>query len=138
MITLDDLIARFGEKELVERSNKGYGDSMDAAVIQRAIADAEAEAQSYVRLAGLGKLLAPSAALLGFVCDIARYRLYDDAVHEVIEERYKRAIEWLKEAAKHPQMLDDALNDASAGETAARYVGCAVMPNAPPQWADLG
>lgn len=132
MISRQDMIDRFGEQELAERSNRSDGSSIDDAVLQRAIDDAVAEAQSWTRVT-LVRLVRPSAALKGFVCDIARYRLFDDAVTEIIAERYKQAVAWLREAAKHPQMLDDALLEQEGGQ---RNGAGAVVPNRPPQWKD--
>lgn len=126
MITMNDLIQRFGEDELFERGEQ------DA--IEKAMNDAIAEAQSYVKLSGV-VLVQPSVALVGFVCDMARYRLYDDAVTQIIEDRYKRAVAWLKEAVKNPQMLDDTL---SGSLNDSPYVGCAVMSNQPLKWSDFG
>lgn len=134
IITINDLIQRFGEQELAERSDREYGTDINQAVLQRAIDDAVAEANSYVRAAGI-VLNKPSVALVGFVCDMARYRLYDDAVTEIIDERYKRAIAWLKEAVKSPQMLDDDFSGSLNDEN--RLVGCAVIGNTPPKWLDF-
>lgn len=134
MITLNDLIQRFGEQELIERSDRYHSESLNQIVIEVAIEDAVAEAQSYIRAAGI-VLSKPSAALVGFVCDIARYRLYDDATNETIDERYKRAIAWLKEAVKNPSMLDDDVSGSLNAEN--RFVGCAVMPNQAPKWSDF-
>lgn len=134
MITVNDLIQRFGEQELAERSDRYNSQAMNQVVIELAIEDAVAEAQSYIRAAGI-VLNKPSAALVGFVCDMARYRLYDDAVTEIIDERYKRAIAWLKEAVKNPQMLDDDFSGSLNDEN--RFVGCAVLANQPPKWSDF-
>lgn len=134
IITINDLIQRFGEQELAERSDREYGTDINQTVLQRAIDDAVAEANSYVRAAGI-VLNKPSVALVGFVCDMARYRLYDDAVTEIIDERYKRAIAWLKEAVKSPQMLDDDFSGSLNDEN--RLVGCAVIGNTPPKWFDF-
>lgn len=134
MILIKDMIDRFGEQELAERSDRENGTDINQTVLQRAIDDAVAEANSYVRAAGI-VLNKPSVALVGFVCDMARYRLYDDAVTEIIDERYKRAIAWLKEAVKNPQMLDDTFSGSLNDES--RFVGCAVLANAPPKWSDF-
>ncbi len=134
MIGLDDLLVRFGERELAERTDRENASEIDFDVVQRAIDDAVAEAESYVRAAGIMRLSQPSPALKGYVCDIARWRIYDDAASEIVEQRYKLAIEWLKFASKHPAMLDDTLAVLTSEER--NRTGCAVEPNKPPDWSD--
>lgn len=117
MIKREDLEARFGAVEIAERG--------DAAQINQAIADAIDEARSYLRAAHLENV-PPSEVLKGFVCDIARYRLYDDGNNEIIETRYKQAIAWLERVVKNPSMLG-VWPDSGA---------YAVRANAPPKWSD--
>ena len=53
MITIQDMITRFGEQEMAERSNHENYETIDEAVMVAAIADAEEEAASYLRAAKL-------------------------------------------------------------------------------------
>lgn len=53
MITIQDMITRFGEQEMAERSNHENYETIDEAVMAAAIADAEEEAASYLRAAKL-------------------------------------------------------------------------------------
>lgn len=132
LITREDMIERFGAAEMAERTGRERCDVIDEAVLSAAIADAEAEAQSYLSAAGL-VLATPPKALVVKVCDIARYYLYDDAVTQIVEDRYKQAIQWLRDVVRNPQMLDAAATAKTATPSRA-----AVVPNTPPKWADIG
>lgn len=132
LISKQDMVQRFGERELAERTDHYRAQTIDDAVLAQAIADAEAEVYSWIRAAKLKQLTRPSAALLGFACDIARYRLYDDAVTDTVQERYKQAIAWLQMAIKYPQMLDESAWDNRNN----RPSSGAVVANEPIQWAD--
>jgi len=76
--------------------------------IDRALQDASDIADDYLRgrytlpLAGLPR------ALVLMVCDIARYFLYDDAVTDIVEKRYKDALSWLRKVAAGTVQLDSA------------------------------
>lgn len=109
MITIQDMITRFGEQEMAERSNHENYEYIDEAVLNAAIADAEEEAASYLRAAKLFFTAETAPQVLKIkVCDIARYYLYDDAVTGIVEERYKTAVEWLKMVVRNPNMLDSS------------------------------
>lgn len=133
IITRADLITRFGEKELIERTNRDDFTAINEDVLQQAISDAEAEAGSYVQASGL-VLKTPPKALVLKTCDIARYYLYEDGVTEIVDERYKQAIAWFKDVVRNPQMLD-----ANAVQQSVKPSNCSVIPNTPPaSWADIG
>lgn len=112
MISLADLIARFGEEELAERTDRENYRQINEEVVARAIEDAEHEINAYLAPVGLVGIEPPKALKLK-ACDIARYYLYDDGVTPIIEARYKQAIAWLKEVMKNPKMLsaDARLSD---------------------------
>lgn len=134
MITLEDMVTRFGEAEMAERSNHENPEELDVSVLQKAIDDAEAEVASYLQAAGvLGAVSAsPPKALVIKTCDIARYYLYEEAVTQIIEDRYKSAIAWLKTVVANPQMLVAEADPAVVNPS--RF---AVMPNKPESWADM-
>lgn len=135
MITRDDLITRFGTDEIAQQTNTSLSRPpvIDEVELQKAIDDAIAEVMSYVHAAGV-VLVRPSAALRGYTCDVARYRLFDKATIEIVQKRYDQAIAWLREAMKRPAMLDDDLAAQVANGTRSLS---AVMPNQPTKWADL-
>lgn len=145
MITLQDLITRFGERELIQLTNEQMRQDsvIEVAVIDRAISDAVGEVASYLRPAGLvgvnalGNIIyKPSATLPSelalHICNIARYYLYDNGTTETVEKRYTDATKWLDKVKKDPTMLTGpvaAQPDASGGIT--------VIPNpVPDYWKD--
>lgn len=97
--TLETMVERFGSDELTQRTDRTGTGEMDAKVMDRALADADAEVNSYLAvryalpLAGVPTVLARVAA------DIARYRLYDDGVPETVRKRYEDAVALLKRIA---------------------------------------
>lgn len=116
MITLQDLIKRFGESELAKLSDRVNYQVIDNAVIDSAISDAEGEVSTYLRSAGLvgidtmGNVIYLKAtkvpdALVLKTCDVARYYLYENGTTEIVEKRYDDAIKWLDKVKKDPTML---------------------------------
>lgn len=103
-IDKQDMVTRFGEMEIAELTDHQNHRTIDEDVLARAMADACAEAQSYLSAVGL-MFVNPPKALVIKTCDIARYYLYENAMTTIVEERYKQAILWLKEVMKHPAML---------------------------------
>lgn len=144
MINATDLIIRFGEQEIAELSDKNgdYGyQKINDDVINKAILDAESEAESYLNAVGLvsrnanGELIyrhaltAPTALTIR-LCDMARYYLYENSMTPVVEQRYKQALDWLKLVMKNPTMLTGI-------STQTTQSGICVMPNPKPNlWAE--
>lgn len=136
MITLDDLIDRFGETELAQLTDRENYAVIDETVINHAITDAIAETVAYLNPTGLisdGVYIGtPPKALKIKVCDIARYYLYENGVTEIVEKRYKQAIDWLLLVQKNPSMLTGKKMDDTG-----QKIGVEVMPNAiPNMWSD--
>lgn len=128
IITAEDMVARFGAQEMAERTDHDGYETVNEDVLAKAISDAEEEAGAYLRAARLAydTDTAPPVLVIK-VCDIARYYLYQDGVTQVVEDRYKSAVSWLKSVAANPAMLDAARFDA-----ASKPSECAVRPNTPP------
>ena len=138
MITLQDLIDRFGQDEIAKLTDKVNYQVIDEAVAATAIKDAEGDVASYLRSAGLvsrdalGNLVYRNGAdipddLIKHTCNIARYELYDNGTTEIVEKRYDDAIKWLDKVKKDPAMLTGPIaNNTSAGG------GIVVMPNPVP------
>lgn len=133
MISLQDLIDRFGETELANLTDKENYQIIDEIVINHAIADAVAEVVGYLNPTGLiagGVYLGiPPKSLVLKTCDIARYYLYENGVTDIVEKRYKQAIDWLLLVQKNPSMLTGL---ADTGATDEIKSGIVVMPNRPP------
>ena len=124
-ITRQDLIDRFGEGELVVLTDREGRGVIDDEVLNRAIEDAEAETAAYIQAAGL-VLPSPPKVLVVKVCDIARYYLHDNGETQVVLDRYKQAIAWLRDVVRNPRLLDPDAVVADAKPSA-----CAVRPNVP-------
>lgn len=93
---------RFGLDELIQRTDKvaPYTGSVVDCVLDRAIADANAEIDGYVGARYALPLPDPvPPVLVPIACDIARYRLFDDSVPEIVRQRYEDAIARLKDIA---------------------------------------
>ncbi|QPF74195.1 DUF1320 domain-containing protein [Roseateles sp. DAIF2] len=107
--TVQDMVDRFGERELIQLTAGAGAVAVDAAKLERMLADAQAHIDGYVGkvfalpLVGCVKpaptpqaptatVLVPPPQLVRFACDVARYYLYDQASpeHEVFV-RFKAA-----------------------------------------------
>lgn len=130
MITLQDLIDRFGERELIQLTNEQVRPEsvIDTAVLDRAISDAVGEVASYLRPAGLigvdalGDVIYTHSDTLPnelalHTCNIARYNLYDNGVIETVETRYNAAVKWLDKVKKDPSMLTGQVTKPTAQAT---------------------
>lgn len=113
-----DLERRFGVTEILQLSDRDGDGSPDAGVIAGALTDAANEIDGYLLGGGYTlPLTSVPAALTLTVCDVARYRLYDDAVPDEPLRRYERAISWLKDVAAGRVKLfaDDAADAPDSG-----------------------
>ena len=135
MITLQDLIDRFGSDELTQLTDRQGYKVIDETVIDRAISDAEGEVATYLQPVGLIgidtlgnviylKATKVPAALVLKTCDVARYYLYENGTTEIVEKRYDDAIKWLDKVKKDPTMLTGPI--ATPSNTGS---GVVVIPN---------
>ena len=86
----DDLIAEFGDAEMTQLGSR------DTDAITSAIAWAESLADGYLHTAGLTVPVPTPSDVRGVLCDMVRWRLYDDALTDVVTLRYQSAMDWLK------------------------------------------
>lgn len=120
-ITLQDLQERFSEHEILELADDGTGE-IDPAVIERAAEDASGEIDGYVAAGGYRVPLSPVPRIVvAYACDIARYRLYDDAASDQVTKRYEDAIRFLRMVARGEVMLGIEAESETAGS--AQFVG---------------
>ena len=107
--TVQNLIDRFGEAELIQLTDPDAQAAVQTARVQRALDDAQALADGYLGrvfalpLAGCTKpdpqpgtpqatAQVPPPQLTRIVCDVARYYLYDDLAPEAeVHRRFKNA-----------------------------------------------
>lgn len=99
--TLQNMLDRFGQAELQQLTDIGEVASggVDEEVLDRALTDAAAEINGYLAARYVLPLASTPTLLVGIATDIARYRLYRDAVTETVEKRYKAAVKMLENIA---------------------------------------
>jgi len=107
--TQADLETRFSTEELAQRTDRIDGSVIDADVVARALADAEAEIDGYLAKRYQLPLATVPPMLARLACDIARYYLYDDCVIEVVRKRYEDSVRLLKALASGEVTLDAAV-----------------------------
>lgn len=121
--TLSDLQARYGDDELLQLTDRDGDSFPDAAVYEPALADASAEIDGYVgAVRDVPLSLPPPALIVLLTCEIARYRLWQDAASEEVRARYEDAVAKLRDiAARRMQVpgLDPAQGPASAPQISA-------------------
>ncbi|STZ76333.1 gp436 family protein [Bergeriella denitrificans] len=101
--TVDDMVARFGDLELIQLTDRDRDGRINAEVAAVALEDATAEIDAY-----LGRFRLPfekvPPVLVRLCCDIARYRLTSASgvlITEEIRNRYKiDVLDLLKALAK--------------------------------------
>ncbi|TXE27147.1 DUF1320 domain-containing protein [Serratia marcescens] len=99
--TREDMINRFGRKEVVELTDVDWTGDINARVLDYALSTATDEINGYI--AGRYTLPLPHvpAVLSGYACDIARYRMTGNQrqCDDEIRERYRDAIRYLEGVA---------------------------------------
>ena len=110
-----DLVERFGALELAQRTDRVDGIAIDAVVLGRALADADAEIDGYLATRYTLPLAGTPPLINRLACEIARYRLYDDGVPETVRVRYQDAVALLKRLASGEVLLAGMESVAVAG-----------------------
>ncbi|MDC8804219.1 DUF1320 domain-containing protein [Halomonas pacifica] len=128
-ITLQDLQERFSEHEILQLADDGTG-QVDQDEINRAIEDAGGEIDGYVAGGGYAVPLSPVPNIVkSYACDIARYRLYDDAASPQVRERYEDAIKFLRMVARGEVKLGIGTDEDTETAGSAEFQGGSkVMP----------
>ncbi len=120
--TLQDLVDRFSEAEILQLTDRAHVGLIDEEVLGRAIEDASGEIDGYIAAAGYDLDLDPVPRILAaYACDITRYRLYDDAATDQVTRRYDDAIKFLRALAKGDVRLD--ARDPEPGVGGAEFEG---------------
>ncbi|MCC6195714.1 MAG: DUF1320 domain-containing protein [Burkholderiales bacterium] len=95
-----DLETRFGAQEIAQLTDRDGGVFADAAVVDRALSDAQALIDSYLA-ARYPLPLAPVPDVINrMCCDIARYYLHEDRVTEQVRQRYEDCVSLLQAIAR--------------------------------------
>jgi phage gp36-like protein len=117
--TPEDLVARFGEQEMV-RLTTPAGQDLDGVVAEtaeRALADASAMIDSYVRRRYRTPIDVTPAEISRVCLDIARYDLSTGdgkLPSEETKDRYKQAMDWLRDIAVGKVVLE--LDEVAPGD----------------------
>jgi phage gp36-like protein len=88
---------------------------IDTVVLGRALADADAEIDSYLAARYTLPLGSTPGVLTRLAADMTRYRLYDDGMPETVRQRYEDAVSLLKRMAKGEGLLVGMAEVAVAG-----------------------
>ncbi|NVM78901.1 phage gp36-like protein [Duganella sp. SG902] len=119
--TQDDMVRRFGMREVIQITDREMTGAIDPQVLQGGLADADAEISGYLASRYTLPLAATPLLLVGYACDIARYRLTgtDAVCTPDIESRYNQAIKYLGQVASGSISLGTDANGVpvDAGET---------------------
>ncbi|MCF1485024.1 DUF1320 domain-containing protein [Agrobacterium vitis] len=102
--TKQDLIDRFGERELIQLTDRATPpvSAIDDTVVGRAIADATAFADGYIGKAYSLPLPTVPDVLTKLTCDVARYYLHFKGVDKdsPIQRAYDQALSYFRDVAK--------------------------------------
>jgi len=108
-VDIDQLIERYGESELIQLTDREASGFIEHEVLNRAIADAVAEIDSYLSARYVVPVTPAPPVLALHAANITRYRLYEDDTTEEVERRYRDALSWLRDIRDGRQPLDGAV-----------------------------
>ena len=112
--TAQDMLERFGAREMADASDRAQTGEADVSVISVACEDASAEVDGRISRRYSVPLTSAPKLIRLLTCDIARYRLFATRPHEEARKRYEAAIAMLEEIASGALSLGaDALPAAS-------------------------
>ncbi len=93
--TVQDMIDRFGESELLQLSDKENTGAINVNRVELALERASSFIDAELGFHGAGEMF-DNKMIVDPCCDIARAFLYDNAMPDVVDERFKKAIEYLR------------------------------------------
>lgn len=122
--TQQDLIDRFGERELIELTDRGtpQTDAIVTSVVDAALADADEIINSYVATRYELPFATAPTALTRAATDLARYYLYDNRPTEAAKHGYDEAIRFLKDISAGRAKFDVAGSEPDQ-DAAGEFVG---------------
>jgi phage gp36-like protein len=110
------LIDRFSLNELIQLTDRDSLGIINDDVLNRAIEDASTEMDAYLSRFNFTADTLPKS-LKPLACDIARYRLYDEAPTEHVTNRYNNAIKFLKAVNKGEITIGTNSQDSEVATT---------------------
>jgi len=118
-----DLIARYGEDELIQLTDRIGAGTVDPAIAARALQDAASEIDGYLAVRHTLPLSSVPQLLVRVACDIARYRLWEDRASDEVRIRYEDARRILEGLASGRVSLGVTPPGAPAGPIASARPG---------------
>lgn len=112
--TQADLVARFGESELIANSDRADAGTVDAAVVAGAIGKASDLIDGYIGARYALPLASVPSLLKGFCEDLARHFLYTVERPKNVDDARDAAIAYLKDVAAGRASLGAAVPPAPA------------------------
>lgn len=94
--TRADLETRFGTDELIQLTDRLGGSVVVDSVVNRALADAQAEIDGLLAVRYPVPLTPVPDLINRLACDIARYHLHETAAPELVQRRYDAATRLLR------------------------------------------
>lgn len=120
--TQAEMVARFGESEIQELTDRVGAGVVDASVLSKALSDADALINGYLGGRYSLPLTSTPALLVGIASDVARFKLWDDQAPEEVRKRYEDALAQLKLIAQGVIVLPpDAQGDKPAASADIEY-----------------
>jgi len=124
-VTEQQLVERFGAERLAQLTDRAVGEAIDDNVLAEAVADAASFIDSYLApryplpLAAEVVAASPLARICG---DVVLYLLSAERVTDDVQDRYDRAVGWLKDVRSNRASLgvEDAAVPAPSGRTVVR------------------
>lgn len=98
--TVADMVTRFGERQILELTDRDVSGSIDTAVADQALTDASAEIDGYLAARYSLPLASVPGILVPYCCDLARLRLYPDAIPEAAAQAAAQARAFLADVAR--------------------------------------
>ena len=105
--TKEDMVKRFGAREVDDLLNQSSRDQDDhAGIVQAALDDASSEMDAFLAVTYALPLQATTwPQLVAIACDLARARFYDDAPPENVVNRRRSALARLRDLARGTMVL---------------------------------
>lgn len=120
--THQDLLTRFGPEELLQLTDTANAGTIQVAVVQRHLDDADALIDGYLAQRYALPVSPVPALLVRLACDLARHSLHGQAAPEHVRAAHKDALALLRDLSKGDAAIAGAL-PAGAGAAPAAAPG---------------